>query len=111
MNTFARRSLALPKAEQLGPPLTPEELTGSLSELERKLNRAATCPAAKNQVYIRSVIVAGATSRPRLSLKCNLRRDVKQTPDVFYEHIRDYCCGNHEQCPAYQAFAERRGNL
>jgi hypothetical protein len=26
---------------------------------------------------------------------------------VFYEHIRDFCCGHHEECPAWQAFQAR----
>ncbi len=111
MGGSLRKSLVLPKAEALGPPLTPDELAGSLSDLERRLNREATCPAAKNQVYIRSVILGGMTTRPRIALKCSLRRDLKQSPDVFYEHIRRYCCGDHAQCPAYKDFAQRREAL
>ncbi|MFH1746992.1 MAG: hypothetical protein ABIG44_08100 [Planctomycetota bacterium] len=93
--------------EAFGPPLTPEELTGNLSQFEHRLNREMRCPAGRNQVYVRSLLTGTSTTRPRIALKCPLRRDIGQTPDVFYEHIRDVCCGDHEQCPAWQAMKER----
>lgn len=65
------------------------------------------CPAGRNQVYIRSLILVGTTTRPRIALKCPLRRDLHMTADVFYEHIRDVCCERHEQCPAWKAMKER----
>ncbi len=97
--------------ETSGPPLTPEELTTNLSILERKLNSHMTCTAGKNQVFVRSLVLNGGTTRPRIVLKCHLRRDIKLAPEVFYEHIRDVCCGSHETCPAWQAFKERHAQL
>jgi len=93
--------------EAFGPPLTPEELTGSLTLLERQLNRDMKCPAGKNQVYIRSLLAGVGTTRPRLALKCPLRRDIGLGPEVFYEHIRDVCCNDPEKCEAWQALKER----
>lgn len=105
------RPLPLKMPDSSGPPLTPEELTANLSVLERKLNSHMTCPAGKNQVFVRSLVTNGGTTRPRIVLKCHLRRDVKQSPDVYYEHIRDVCCGKHETCPAWQAFQERHARI
>ena len=93
--------------DEFGPPLTPEELTGNLSELQKELNREMDCPAGRNQVYVRSLLTGTSTTRPRIALKCALRRDIRQKPDVFYEHIRDVCCGDHEQCEAWRAMQER----
>jgi hypothetical protein len=93
--------------EAFGPPLTPEEQSVNLSQLEQRLNRTMKCTAGKNQVYIRSLLTGQSTTRPRIALKCPLRRDIGLTPEVFYEHIRDVCCGNHEECPAWQNFQAR----
>ena len=93
--------------EAAGPPLTPEELTGNLSSMERCLNGAMQCTAGKNQVYIRSLLAGGTTTRPRIALKCPLRRDIGETPEVFFEHIRDICCSDPEQCPAWRDFKAR----
>lgn len=93
--------------EAAGPPLTPAELTGNLSEIERRLNREMKCTAGKNQVYIRSLLTGSGTTRPRIALKCPLRRDIKLVPEVYYEHIRDVCCTDPEQCPAWQNFKAR----
>lgn len=90
-----------------GPPLTDEELNSNLSELERRLNEQMRCPAGKNQVCIRSVLGGSGQTRPRIMLRCPLRRDVGLEPEVYYEHIRDVCCRNPDQCPAYQAFKDR----
>ncbi|RMF77636.1 MAG: hypothetical protein D6744_11115 [Planctomycetota bacterium] len=90
-----------------GPPLTPEELSGNLSELERDLNRRMVCQAGKNQVYIRSLLTGNGTTQPRIALKCSLRRDVGESPDVFYEHIRDVCACDPEKCEAYRRFKDR----
>jgi hypothetical protein len=95
------------KREAPGPALTPEELTGSLSELERKLNQEMRCTAGRNQVYIRSLLTGGAATRPRIALKCPLRRDIGQAPEVFYEYIRDVCCCDPHQCPAWRDFENR----
>ena len=90
-----------------GPPLTRSELTGNLSDLQRDLSARMQCPSGKGQVFIRSLVVVGGTTPPRIALKCQLRRDIGQTPEVFYEQIRDLCCANHESCEAYQAFKKR----
>ncbi len=90
-----------------GPPITPEELTSNLSILERHLNREMKCTAGKNQVYIRSLLTGRSTTRPRIALKCPLKRDIGQNPDVFYEEIRDVCCSDPGQCEAWRAFAKR----
>ncbi len=102
------RRLPLRSAEPAsGPPLTPEELTTNLSLLERMLNHEMKCPVGKNQVYIRSLINGHGATRPRIALKCPLRRDIGQSPDVYFEHIRDVCCTDHEHCEAWKAFAAR----
>lgn len=93
--------------EAAGPPITPEELTSNLSDLERKLNREMKCTAGRNQVYIRSLLTGGSTTRPRIALKCPLRRDIKLQPEVFYEYIRDVCCTDPDSCEAWRAFRER----
>lgn len=94
--------------EAHGPPLTAEEATGNLSEIERRFNAAMKCPAGKNQVFIRSLLTPNGATQPRIALRCSLRRDIGQKPEVFYEHIRDVCCSDPEQCPAYQHFQKRR---
>ncbi len=91
-----------------GPPLTAEEMTGNLSVLENKLNRDMKCHAGKNQVFLRSLVTGRGATRPRIALKCSLRRDIGQQSEVFYEHIRDVCCNDPEQCEAFQAFKKRR---
>ena len=93
--------------DAFGPPLTPEEQTGNLSRLEIMLNFQMKCPAGRNQVYIRSLLTGNGTTRPRVALKCPLRRAIGQPPDVFYEYIRDTCCGDYERCEAWRAFKER----
>lgn len=93
--------------DAFGPPLSPEEMTSNLSLLERKLNRQMKCPAGKNQVYIRSLLTGQSTTRPRIALKCPLRRDLGERPEVFYEHIRDVCCSAPGECPAWTALKER----
>lgn len=89
------------------PPMTPIELTGNLSRLQEELHAEMKCVAGRNQVYIRSLITGSGTTRPRIALKCSLRRDIGQTPEVFYEHIRDVCCTDPEKCEAWQALKAR----
>lgn len=90
-----------------GPPLTAEEQAANLSELERSLNAQMVCPAGRNQVFIRSVLTGNGTTPPRIALRCGLRRDIGVKPEVFYEHIRDVCCKDPQQCPAYRRFKDR----
>ncbi len=93
--------------EAFGPPLTAEEAAGNLSALEKQLNQTMKCTAGRNQVYIRSLLTGTSTTPPRIALKCPLRRDIGLPAVVFYEYIRSVCCGDHEQCPAWQKFKAR----
>ena len=105
----SQKSKAARLLEELGPPLTTEELRGNLSELQDRLNADMKCHAGKGQVFIRSLLTGAGkgTSQPRLILDCSLRRDIGQKPTVFYEYIRDVCCCDPQQCEAYRAFKER----
>ena len=93
--------------EEFGPPITPFEQRANLSDLERKLNDEMRCQAGKNQVFIRSLLTGAGTTQPRIMLKCQLRRDIELKPNVFYEHIRDVCCTDPDDCEAYRRFRER----
>lgn len=91
------------KGEQ--PPITEEELQANLTELEAELNVRMQCFAGKNQVYLQSFILGGGrTSKPRIALKCPLRQEYGDPPNVYYEYIRDVCCSNPAACSAYQTF-------
>lgn len=91
------------------PPICPEEAEANLTELEADLNRRMHCFAGKNQVYIQSVIVGQQrVTKPRISLKCPLRKEIGLPANVYYEFIRDVCCGDPGGCPAYQAFQAKR---
>lgn len=90
-----------------GPPLTKEELTGNLTELQNELTKKMQCPNGRGQVFIRSLVLPGGTTPPRIALKCQLRRDIKQPAEMFLEDIRSVCCANHENCEAYKAFKKR----
>lgn len=99
---------AAPKSESpFGPPLTAEEQGVNLSGLERQLNQTMKCPAGKNQVYLRSILTGRGATPPRVALKCTYRKDIGLSREVFYEHIRDVCCGDPEKCEAYRAFKRR----
>jgi DNA-binding NarL/FixJ family response regulator len=90
------------------PPITREELNANLSELEKQLNRHMSCFAGKNKVYLQSMIQGGGyASKPRIALKCPLRKEYGYPPNVYYEYIRDVCCKNPPVCPAYQEFMAR----
>lgn len=90
------------------PPITEEETSSNISDLERILNKRMQCFAGKNQVYIQSFILGGGkTSTPRVALKCPLRKQFGQNPDVYFEFIRDVCCGDPTVCEAYQKFQKR----
>ena len=93
--------------QQFGPPLVAEEQKGNLSEIEKRFNREMKCPAGKNQVFIRSLVSATGTTQPRIALKCHLRKDAGMPAEVFFEHIRDVCCTNPDNCPAYKKFKDR----
>jgi hypothetical protein len=89
------------------PPVSAEELTSNLSELERSLNTEMRCSAGKNQVYIRALLTGRATTRPRIAMKCPLRREIGLAPEIFYEHIRDVCCCDPNLCAAWREFQAR----
>ena len=87
------------------PPISEEESRANLTELEARLNRQMKCFAGKNQVFIQSFVLGGGrTSQPRISLKCPLRQQYGDPPNVYYEYIRDVCCANPSACSAYQTF-------
>ncbi len=92
------------------PPVTPEELKANLSALERDLNREMKCFAGRNQVYIQSIVLgdSGPKTRPRICLKCNLRAEYGLQRDVYYEFIKDVCCGDPKQCEAVIRFQATR---
>ncbi|HOB76292.1 MAG TPA: response regulator [Phycisphaerae bacterium] len=90
------------------PPVTEEELRGNLSMMERQLNARMKCFAGRNQVYIQSMITGGAATRPRICLKCSLRPEYGLSKDVYYEFIRDVCCGDPMQCEAVRKFQAER---
>ena len=97
------RAVKFQKALQAPPPpVTAEEARSNLSELENRLNRAMKCFAGTNKVFILSQI--GSTAKPRICLKCPLRPDFGLPANVFYQFIRDVCCGEPEKCEAYSAF-------
>ncbi|MCH7812625.1 MAG: hypothetical protein IID40_01260 [Planctomycetes bacterium] len=90
------------------PPLTEEERSANLTELEATLNRRMKCFAGKNLVYLQSFVLGvGRTSKPRIALKCPLRQKYGDPPNVYYEYVRDVCCSNPESCSAYQTFKKR----
>ncbi len=95
-------------AEAGPPPITPEELQGNLSLLEHRLNKEMKCISGKNQVYIRSKLLGLGTTRPRITLSCPLRPLYGLNREVYFEHIRDVCCGNPMRCEAFQRFEEER---
>ncbi len=90
------------------PPITEEELQSNISEVENSFNRQMKCFAGKNQVYLQALIHGyNRTTRPRISLKCTLRKQYGQPPNVYYEYIRDVCCDDPGACSAYQKFRAR----
>ncbi len=96
------------KADAGPPPISEEELQSNLSVLERSLNGKMRCFAGRNQVYIQSMILGRATSRPRIALKCSLRAEYGLNKDVYYEFIRDVCCQNPGRCEAVERFQAER---
>ena len=100
---FGKRDAALS-----APPVTREEARRNLSELEQEMNQRMVCFAGMNQVYLQSLILGnGQTTKPRIALKCSIRKRFGHPPDVYYEYIKDVCCSKPEVCPAYQEFQAR----
>lgn len=90
-----------------GPPISEEEKRTNLSVLENRLNQEMKCPAGRNQVYVRSLLTGTGTTTPRITLKCHLRKDIGLPAEIFYEQIRDLCCKNPDECPAWQRLKDR----
>lgn len=109
----ASRSSSGPAGTDSGPPpITDEELAGNLSMLESQMNQRMKCFAGKNLVFIHALIAGMKRSKPRICLKCPLRAEYGLNREVYYEFIRDVCCGDPLQCEAVQRFnADRKANL
>ena len=102
-------ALAAPPPGQTAiPPITPEEASANLTELEKRLNRQMKCFAGRNLVYLQSHIGLGTRVRPRICLKCPLRKEYGLEPNVYYEFIRDVCCGEPARCEAVQIFESQQ---
>lgn len=102
---------ALAKAKQAAagpPPITDEELDGNLSLLESALNRRMKCSAGQNQVFIQATLLGGATTRPRICLKCGVRAEFGLHREVYYCFIRDICCVDPDKCEAWRKFLATR---
>ena len=81
----------------------------NLPVLESQLNCQTRCFAGKNQVFIYSLILGGgATTKPRIALKCPLRAEYGLSKLVYYEFIRDICCQQPSACEAVQRFERDR---
>lgn len=109
----AKAGVRSPKTvkEAFGPPLTPQEVSGNLSTLERELNQKMVCPAGRNQVFIRSLLTRNGGTQPRIALKCHLRRDMGEDQHVFFQHIVDCCTGDPSKCAAHEHFKNRLNDL
>ena len=88
-------------------PITKHERKANLSQLENDLNRQMKCFAGKNLVFLQSMILGLQKTKPRICLKCPLRREFGLTERVYYEYIRDICVGDPDLCPAVQKFQAR----
>ncbi|HSW46556.1 MAG TPA: hypothetical protein VLM89_13395 [Phycisphaerae bacterium] len=103
-----RTALTLHAAQRASaPPITEEELNNNLSMLETRLNKQMKCFAGTNQVFIQTHMGHRA-SKPRIMLRCSLRSEYGLSRDVFYEWIRDVCCGDPSHCEAYCQFKVER---
>lgn len=90
-------------------PVTDEELNSNLSVLENRLNKHMKCFAGKNQVFIHSRILGGgARTRPRIALKCPLRAEYGMSRNVYFEFIKEACCGEPSHCESFRRFAADR---
>ena len=90
------------------PPVTEFERNCNVTVLQHELHGQMKCFAGKNKVYLRSVLQEdGRRTRPRIALKCALRAEFGMKRHVYYEYIRDVCCGNPSRCPAYRKFLEQ----
>lgn len=90
------------------PPITEDEQRGNLTMMEKQLNQRMKCFAGRNQVFLQSIVLGGATTRPRICLKCSLRGEYGMNKDVYYEWIRDVCCTDPMKCEAARKFQIER---
>jgi hypothetical protein len=72
--------------------------------MEKRLNAKMKCHAGRGQVFIRSLIAGKSTTRPRICLRCHIRRSQGIPYYVYYEYIRDVCCANPDKCDALERF-------
>ncbi len=92
------------------PPLTNEEQGANIGRLADDLNRRIRCGAGKSQVFLHSFVEGiGQKTTPRITLRCPLRTELSLENYVYYEHIRDVCCGAAESCAALRAYAAWKG--
>ena len=94
-------------AKEMPVPIAKRERKANLSQLETDLNKQMKCFAGKNQVFLQSMIVGLQKTKPRICLKCPLRREFGLTERVYYEYIRDICVAEPDLCPAVQKFQAR----
>jgi len=87
------------------PSVMEDEQQTSLSNLVHHLNADMKCSAGQQQVFLHAFITgAGQKTKPRVSLRCRIRAAVGMSPYVYYEHIRDLCCGDPNKCEALQRY-------
>lgn len=91
------------------PEVTEAEHQANLSSLVSDLQKEMKCPAGSNRVLIRSVVTGlDKKSEPRVCLRCSIRQAVGLNEYVYYEHIRDCCCGQYKTCEAVIQYKKLR---
>ena len=87
------------------PPLTDDEQGVNIERLADDLNRRVRCSAGKSQVFLHSFVMGvGQTTPPQITLRCPLRTKLGLETYVYYEQIRDLCCGAPDRCASLQAY-------
>lgn len=82
----------------------------SLSIEENRLNKEMKCPHGRNKVYIRSLLdgTTDQTGEPEIALRCPIMAHVGLLAEGYNildkDYIEAYCCGDYEECEAYQKF-------
>lgn len=82
------------------PPITSEESSQNISVLVNHLNETMKCHAGSGRVFLHSFIKWGQQAVPRVCLRCPIRVSLGLPDYVYYEHIRDLCCGTPGKCEA-----------
>jgi hypothetical protein len=101
----AVRSRPGPRSSE--PPITSEESGPSLSQLVNHLNGTMKCFAGRQQVFLHSFLESGQKAEPRVCLHCFIRNGLRLPHYVYYEHIRDICCGTPAKCEAMKSYLAR----